>query len=125
MIAGVVVAIAAAGSYVAFGQPDRGGMMGGGMMQNNRSMMPMMRGMMARDMMQEALVATSDGGVVLMAGGKLIKYDSALNVVKEVEVNVDYKAMQQRMEKMMEDMPMMRGGMMRGSSGNSGGGTQP
>ncbi len=131
MIAGVVCAVLAGGSYMAFAQQDRGGMMGGGMMNrggsqqgmmgNSRNMMPMMRGMMAQrmanSMTQEALVATSDGGVVVLAGGKLMKYDSALNLVKEVEVKVDYKGMQQRMEKMMESMPMMQGGMMRGGSG--------
>jgi hypothetical protein len=35
------------------------------------------------------MVATSDGGVVVMAGGKLIKYDKNLAVVKEVSISSD------------------------------------
>jgi hypothetical protein len=125
------------------GQGDMGpGMMGrsGGMMNRggpsqgmmgNDGMMPMggMRGMMAQSMAQsithEAMVATSDGGVVVWAGNKLMKYDSGLNVVKEVELKVDYETMQQRMQKMMETMPMMRGGMMAGSGRSSGGSATP
>jgi hypothetical protein len=150
----VVAVVAGVGAYVALaGQSsdnaDRG-MMGGGMMGQgggmmNRGegqqgmmgpdggMMPM-RGMMAQSMAQsmlhDAMVATSDGGVVVWAGGKLMKYDGSLSLVKEVELKVDYEAMQQRMMKMMESMPMMRGGMMpmrqnmrRGSGGNTGGGS--
>ena len=41
-----------------------------------------MMGMMQRD----SVVATSDGGVVLMQGPRLIKYDKDLNLVKEVEI---------------------------------------
>jgi hypothetical protein len=146
----VVAAVAAVGAYVAFGGQSSGnadqGMMGGGMMGQgggmmNRGegqqgmmgpdggMMPM-RGMMAQSMAQsmshDAMVATSDGGVVVWAGGKLMKYDGSLNLVKEIELKVDYEAMQQKMTKMMESMPMMRGmtpmrqNMMRGSGGNTG-----
>lgn len=116
MIVAVVAVPAVAGSYVAFGQQNnRGGMMGGSG--------GMMRGMMAQSMAQsishEAMVATSDGGVVVRANGKLMKYDGSLKLVKEVELNVNYEAMQQRMQKMMENMPMMRGGMMGGSGGSS------
>jgi hypothetical protein len=134
----VAVAVGAVGAYVALGgqsgdNTDQGmmggGMMGGGMMGGG--MMPM-RGMMAQSMAEsmshDAMVATSDGGVVVWAGGKLMKYDSGLNLTKEIELKVDYEAMQQRMQKMMESMPMMRGGMMpmrqnmmRGSGGNTGG----
>ena len=32
------------------------------------------------------MVATSDGGVIVMAGHKLFKYDKDLNLVKEVEL---------------------------------------
>jgi hypothetical protein len=113
-----------------------GGMMGQrGMMGSNGGMMPMgsMRGMMTQAMAgsisHEAMVATSDGGVVVWTGGKLKKYDSNLNLVKEVELKVDYEAMQQRMQKMMESMPMRGGTMpmgqnrMRRSGGDSGGGS--
>ena len=46
----------------------------------------MMKGM---GMHQQSLVATSDGGVVVLSGGKLMKYDSSLNLVKEVEMKMD------------------------------------
>jgi len=58
-------------------------------------MCPMHCGMMMKKMM----IATSDGGVIVMAGKKLIKYDKDLNLVKEVEIKMD-------MEKMMKDCPM-------------------
>lgn len=35
---------------------------------------------------QPTMIATSDGGVVVLAGGKLSKYDGLLNLVKEVEI---------------------------------------
>ncbi|MFH1208674.1 MAG: hypothetical protein V1673_03870 [Candidatus Omnitrophota bacterium] len=34
------------------------------------------------------LVATSDGGVIVFTGFRLLKYDANLNLVKEVQVNV-------------------------------------
>jgi len=136
----IVVVVAIVGSYVAFGQ-QQGGMMGGGMMnrggsqrgmmQNRQDMpaMSRMRGMMAQGMAQSMtrpeLVATSDGGVCVLVGGKLMKYDGQLNLVKEAELKVDYEGMQQKMQKMMKNMPMMRRGMMRSAGRKSeGDGTQ-
>ena len=51
---------------------------------------------MNKGMMMEGkkLVATQDGGAILMMGNKLIKYDSQLNIVKEVEIKMDMEAMQ-------------------------------
>lgn len=45
---------------------------------------PMMKGMGM--MHKDSLVATEDGGVVLMQGPRLIKYDKDLNLIKEVEI---------------------------------------
>ena len=60
-------------------------------------------GMMAcMSMAGQSLAATEDGGVVLMAGCKLVKYDSALNKVKEVQIEMDVEAMQAKMQKMMK-----------------------
>lgn len=43
--------------------------------------------MMGMGMMQKSeMVASSDGGVIVMSGGKLTKYDKDLNVIKEVEL---------------------------------------
>jgi hypothetical protein len=46
-----------------------------------------MKGMMGGGMMHQAsMVASSDGGVIVLTGGKLAKYDKDLNLVKEVEI---------------------------------------
>jgi len=52
------------------------------------------------------LLATQDGGVVLMMGNKLIKYDAQLNLVKETEVKMDMEAMSKTMEEMRNNCPM-------------------
>jgi len=36
--------------------------------------------------MQKQMVATNEGGVIVLAGSKLLKYDKDLNLVKEVEL---------------------------------------
>jgi len=51
------------------------------------SMMGMMR-------MMGNLVATSDGGVVVMMGNKLYKYDKNLNLKNETEIKIDVKNFQ-------------------------------
>jgi hypothetical protein len=108
----------------------RGAMMGRGMMEDGnmpggrmgeRGMMEGRRGMMARRMAmmhmcdthrmvaeamaRQNLVPTSDGGVIVMAGGKLAKYDANLNLVKETDIKVDYNALEQKMDAMMEECP--------------------
>ena len=61
------------------GQQGRGpGMMGMGQGMGRK----MMGGMVQKD----SLVATSDGGVILMQGPRLLKYDKDLNLIKEVEI---------------------------------------
>ena len=54
----------------------------GGGMQGKMKMNPMMMQMMHK----ENLVATSDGGVVVLSGPRLMKYDKDLTLVKEVEL---------------------------------------
>lgn len=39
--------------------------------------------------MGKSLVATKDGGVVVLIGKKLLKYDKNLNLKKEVEIKLD------------------------------------
>jgi len=58
-------------------------------------------------MMKESLVATQDGGVIVMIGNKLQKYDKNLTLKKEVEIKIDMEAMR----KMVEGCPMMSGMM--------------
>ncbi len=81
---------------------DKGGMMGGKMM----GMCPMMQ-----SMMQKSVVATSDGGIIIVTWNKLTKYDKDLNVVKEVEVKMDMEGMQKMMDNMKGMCPMMKGMM--------------
>ncbi len=52
------------------------------------------------------LLATQDGGVVLMIGNKLIKYDAQMNLVKETEIKIDMEAMKNKMEEMKNNCPM-------------------
>ena len=40
---------------------------------------------------QPTMIATSDGGVVVLAGPKLLKYDAQLNLVGEVELKMGPK----------------------------------
>ena len=56
---------------------------------------PMMGGMMKmhmRGMMEKtSMVSSNDGGVIVMMGNKLYKYDKDLNLVKEMELKMDEK----------------------------------
>lgn len=92
-------------------------MMGKGMMDDKGGMMGMkgMHGMMMKAM-EKSVVATSDGGIVVVMGNKLTKYDKDLNVVKEVELKMDMEAMKKNMDDMMKMCPMMGKGMKEGMS---------
>ena len=57
---------------------QEGGHQGGGMKGG--------KGMMKGMGMRPTLIATSDGGVVILEGNRLTKYDSVLNLVQEVEL---------------------------------------
>ena len=59
------------------------------------------RGM--KEMMHPSMVATPDGGVIVLAGPKLAKYDKDLNLVKEVELKPGPKP-KGEMGEMMENM---------------------
>jgi len=69
-----------------------------------------MAGMMMQMMgaMQKQMVATNDGGVIVLVGNKLLKYDKDLNLVKEielktgVELKMDIGPMQEMMKNMKE-----------------------
>ena len=85
------------------------GMMGKGMKDDKGGMMGM-HGMMMK-MMEKSVVATSDGGIIVVSATKLSKYDKDLNLVKEVELKNDMEGMQKMMSQMMEKCPMMKGMM--------------
>lgn len=55
---------------------------------------------------KETVVATSDGGVVILAGPKLIKYDKDLNLVKEVEIKKGKKPVKPEGENTPADAPV-------------------
>lgn len=59
-------------------------------------------------MMGKSVVATSDGGVVIVAGNKIIKYDKNLKLVKEVEIDAGMGMARKGMKGMMKDCPMMK-----------------
>ena len=92
------------------------GMMGKGMMKGGMMGMCPMHGMM---MGKSEMVAAQDGGVIVMAGNKLYKYDKDLNLVKEAKVKMDMEDMQKMMAEMKGKCPMChemmeRCGMMMG-----------
>lgn len=60
---------------------------------------------MGKGMMSNSMVATQDGGVVVMIGNRLYKYDQNLNLKKETEIPVDYEGLKGMMMK-MENMGM-------------------
>lgn len=80
---------------------------GQGMMQNKDSSMGMKMGRFPMmGMMGRLMVATADGGIVILVGNKLQKYDKDLNLIKETEIKVDMTAMHKMMKQMMEKCPM-------------------
>ena len=77
-----------------------------GMMGAKGGKMMGMHQMMMKKMMEKSVVATSDGGIVIVEANKITKYDKNLNVVKEVETKMDMEGMKE----MMEKCPMMNDG---------------
>jgi len=59
-------------------------------------------GSMMQAMMSKSMVATSDGGVVVLAGNRLLKYDKNLELVKEVKIKMESEEMRGK----MTGMPM-------------------
>lgn len=99
-VAGLIVAITSLGKT----EEMKGGMM----MDKGMMGKKMMGGMMMHEMMEKKVVATSDGGIIVVTGSKLLKYDKDLNLIKEVEIKSD----NQEMQNMMKMCPMMGKGMM-------------
>jgi hypothetical protein len=86
----------------------KGMMMGEGQEKGKMGKCPMM-GMM-KGMTGKSMVAASDGGVIVLSGNKLMKYDKNLNLVKEVEIKIDRAAIQEEMMGMMKHCPKSAGG---------------
>lgn len=110
----VVFLFITAGAVFAQGPSDTGPMKGKGDMRGHpMGMCPCpMHGMMGKE-----VVATQDGGIVVLMADKIIKYDKDLNKVKEATIEIDWQHMQDVMQKMQRQCPggqhmMPRGGMM-------------
>ncbi len=99
----VVIGLFMTTSVISFAQ-EQGSMMGKGKkasikgktgegMMDMYSMHTMMKMMMGKTM-----VAAEDGGVIVLIGNKLVKYDKDLNLVKEVKIKIDMKGMVKLME---------------------------
>ena len=74
------------------------GMMGRGHMKKGM----MNRDQMGKGMMSKSMVATQDGGVVVMIGNRLYKFDQNLHLKKETEITIDYEGMKGMMMKMQK-----------------------
>jgi len=86
-------------------------MMGEGKMLGEGKMMEWMHGGGAKTgmmgmMMKKEMISSSDGGVIILSGNKLLKYDKNLELVKEVEIKMDFEGMQKMMKEMKEICPM-------------------
>ena len=79
-----------------------------GMGQGKMMQKSPMHDMMMKAMMEKSMVATPDGGVIVLAGNKLLKYDQDLNLVKEVEIKIDVQSVRKCMMDMMTECPMMK-----------------
>lgn len=82
------------------------GMAGHSMMAGKHKGMGMMGPMMLNAMMPRSMISTEDGKIIVLAGNKLIKYDSDLNLVKEQTIHLDISGMQDLMKRMAENCPI-------------------
>ncbi len=103
----VLVAFFTATSVISYAQ-EKGSMMG----KKKKGSMKgkgYMQCMMMKKMMKKEIVATGDGGVIVLVGNKLMKYDKDLNLIKEVEIQVDMEAMMKKCREMMKKCEMKEG----------------
>lgn len=97
------------GVGVVVGQ-QRGGRMGMGGGGQGGDRPPMGPGPMQRMMgplMQKQVVATSDGGVVVVIGNRIVKYDATLKKVGEAEIDISEQTMAEMQERMKQCCKMM------------------
>jgi hypothetical protein len=102
----VVSWVTAAGLLTVLGaQPDTTRTASQPMMSDTASAMcPMMHGKMGLQ-----VIPTSDGGIIVVSGNRLSKYDKDLNLKKETTVAMDSLSMR-NMQRMKSCCPMMRQG---------------
>ncbi len=127
LIFGTIIIMVFALAHLTFAEEMNGsimgqGMMGKGMMKGKMMHQGGMMGMCPRHVMmgKSTLVASNDGGVILLVGNKLYKYDKNLKLVKEVEIKIETSETSS-MKGMKQICPMCqrmmdKEGMMEGSS---------
>jgi len=98
-----IVVVVVVGSYFAFAEKHMGEMMGEkarhGMVDSNDMMQKGMMEMhsMAGMIFGNSMVSAQDGGVIVLMGNRLLKYDSDLNFVKKIELEIDWEKCRQEM----------------------------
>lgn len=70
-------------------------------MTGHMMMCPMCMGV-ATGMTRVRIAATPDGGAIVSANGRLMKYDGQLNLVKQIDLPLDIEQIHRRMMEMME-----------------------
>ncbi len=70
-------------------------------------------------MMKREVVASGDGGVIILSGNKLSKYDKDLNLVKEIELPNPMDTMGEKMADMKKMCPLCQKKMMQISDSDS------
>jgi len=110
MVPVVLVVVIALGSYGIFAEQSSMPQGGNGDMTGEGMDAGMMGDMSCSGcaMMQTAIAATSDGGVVVAAGGKLIKYDATFKKVAEADIDIDWDALHKKMQQSCPMMQMMK-----------------
>ncbi len=109
VLASVVISVMFC-SVVAFGQDssEKNQPVAEEKMQEKQMDKERMGGMIMQMMgaMQKQMVSTNDGGVIVLTGNKLLKYDKDLNLVKEVELKtgVELKMDAGSLQEMMKSM---------------------
>lgn len=100
----LIVVLIASTSYVLFAKEHMGGMMDKG----DKPMMGMCPkcAMMGKCMTYKQIAAVEDGGLVVIVGNTLMKYDKDLNMVKQVEIEVDMEKISQKITEMAQKCPM-------------------
>jgi len=111
----LVCALVVGFSSLALAEENKDSTMGKEMMQDKGMMMAKMdkpgkMGMcpMCSMMMKREVIATQDGGVIVMIGNKMLKYDKDLNLIKEAEVKMDIEGMHKMMMEIKEKCPMCK-----------------
>ena len=100
--------------YASLAQPQRPGQRGPRAGQGRRAAGPgavpmapcALHCSMASALMHKAVASTPEGGALVLAGNKLMRYDANLTLTKTIEIKVDEEAYQTRIQAMMDACPV-------------------